>query len=336
MLYNQNMENIFGARKEEQKSRNYKLEHGISAVVSSKCFYPKEKKVVQTESQHNAVVFLPGLSMNPEDSMLKNLGNAYAESSGEETHILKVELSKAAGNKESQEVDLFYEEALALSRFIKEKDFSEVTLVGYSIGGPRVINLAHILQDDPSLNVKGVILLGSPGLYEQDPGELKKNLLKDSLLTPLEVLKREKVIRSFARGFNAVMNVGSSLFIGSLGADFRVKIKRDFSEMEHFNPRISEIKVPVVIVVGTLDKVVQVDKIIPPEDVNDIESSVEGSVALAREKYLKESLFKKSPYVRMITPKKMGKHGLPVFRSEQVAKVSIGLLQRYRRHDRNN
>lgn len=320
---------------EEGKSRNYKLESGIDAVVSSKCFYP-QKKVPGIESQHNAIVFLPGLNMDPGASMLKNLGNAYAESSGEETHILKVELSKEAENKKIKEIDLFYEEALAVSKFIKEKGFSQVTLVGYSIGGPRVINLVHILQDDSSLNVNGVILLGSPGLYEQDPGELKKNLLKDSLATPLEVLKRQKVVRSFMRGFNAMVDVGSSLFINSLGTDFRIRIKRDFSEMEHFNPRISEIKVPVVVVVGTLDRVIEVNKIIPPVEIENIQRSVDDSVVLAREKYLKENLFKNSPYVRMVTPTKMGKHGLPVFRPEQVANVSIGLLQRYHRQDRNN
>ena len=50
-----------------------------------------------------------------------------------------------------------------------------------------------------------------------------------------------------------------------------------------------------------------------------------------REKYLKQNLFKKSPFVRMITAEKMGKHGLPVYRAEDVVNASLGTLERYYR-----
>ncbi len=44
---------------------------------------------------------------------------------------------------------------------------------------------------------------------------------------------------------------------------------------------------------------------------------------------LKEHIFKKSPYVKMVIADKLGKHGLPVFRAESVANTSIGLLERF-------
>ncbi len=37
----------------------------------------------------------------------------------------------------------------------------------------------------------------------------------------------------------------------------------------------------------------------------------------------------------MVTPVKLAKHGLPIFRPEQVANVSIGLLKRFHRVTKN-
>lgn len=339
-----NNENI-----KEKQPLFYNLDSGIEAELSYKEFLPKTENLKESNSQgtdkekvlNRGVMFLPGLSMNPDDQMLKGLGQSYAESSQSKTYIIKTELKQDKNKtKENKELDLFYEESLAISRFIKEKNISEVTIVGYSIGGPKTIDTAYILQNDPSIKINGIVLLGSPGLYEQNSGDLKNNLIKDSLFTPIEALKKkDKIFRTFTRGFHSMIDVGSNLISGSFNSDFREKIKRDFSEMEHYNPRISELKVPVIIIVGTKDQVIEAGKIIPPEEEakikNDLQirktENLNKEPDFSREKYLKENIFKQSPFVRMITPEKMGKHGLPVFRPEGIANASMHLLERYHR-----
>jgi esterase/lipase len=319
--------------KSENNSRVYNLESGIQADLTFKEFQPKIKSVEQKESgleewPNNAVIFLPGISMNPDDKMLQNLGQEYSTSAQEKTYIIKTDLKKTEALSENYKtLDLFYEEAIAVSKFIKEKKLKEITLVGYSLGGPKVIDLAHIMQNDKDLKINGLILLNSLGLYEQTGRDLKTNLIKDSLTTPIKVVKdmkeRNQYPDAFKRGAQSAMNVISNLVSDQVGSGFRKVIKTDSSEMGHINQRVSEIKVPVILISGTEDKVIQIDKIIPPE----ITSYDE------QENYLKENLFKQSPFVRIVTAKKFGKHGLPVFRAEEVANVSVHLLKRFNKPD---
>lgn len=339
-------------QEENQKHKehvSYHLESGFDVDLTIKEFSPSSQK-----EKTSGVIFLPGLQMNPGDSLVKGLSEAYAESSNEITYAIKTDLKEnkeaVKNNKSTQ--DLFYEEALAVSRFIKEEGLTNVTLVGYSLGGPKAIDTAYILQKDENIKINGLILLSSPGLYEQEPGQLKKNLTKDSLNTIGKVV-REGNSGAFIKGAKAGLSVGSNLFSSLLRTDSRNKVKRDFSEMERINPRLQELEIPIVLVLGVDDQVVEAEKIIPKKEEEIIKGEIEArknnrlevelknetwedqGSDMTREKYLKENFFNKSPYVRMVTAKKMGKHGLPVFRSEEVAKSSMYLLDRFHRKEGN-
>jgi esterase/lipase len=296
----------------------YHLESGLDAEVSYKVFESKEA------NSDEVIVFLPGLTMNPDDEIIKNLGQSYAESSKRNTYVIKSELKTKSQNQEQiNEVKetLFFEEALALKQFIQDKNFKNIIIAGYSVGGTKGIDLAYLLQNNVGVSVQGLILLSAPGLYKQEEGSLKKNLIEDSLATPkIVVSESDKYPDAFKRGIQGAKSFAKIMLQDSSlsSTEVRQKVKRNFTEMEEYNPRVEELEIPVVIIQGSEDKVVEADKIVPQE------------IDLAqREEYLKEHIFKKSPYVKMVTADKLGKHGLPIFRAESVAKVSIGLLERF-------
>lgn len=292
------------------KIENYscKLESGLGVQIDYKKFESAES------DPDKVVIFLAGLQMNPDDNTLKNLSESYSESSGRDTYTLQSHLTQKSSEELDDEVDLFYEEARGIADFIKAKGFKDVIIAGYSVGGVRGIDLAHFLRDEPDVTVEGLILLSSPGMYQQEADSIKSNLLRDSIMTPGKVMQEQgSYVKAFKRGLHGAYSLLNVLVKGS-------KIKREFSEMEQYNQRVEDVDVPVVIIQGAQDQVVEAEKIVP----SDIESR-------DREEYLKENIFKNSPHVKMVVADKYGKHGLPVFRAESVASVSVGLLNRFQR-----
>ena len=357
-----------GAKNEkslENQVVNYRLESGADVEVRSKDFYPQDNEVQLDPNR--AVIFLPGILMNPGDDIVKNLGQSFAEKSLGKTIVISTKLTKGnLSQEDAKKLDLIYEEAKGIKNYIQEKGLTEITLAGWSLGGDKAIDVAELLQDDQDLKIEGVILLSPAGLYdERKPGQLKNKVIKDSLGTPISLAAelapgfgvdrtpsyRKKYVRTLLRGMSGAYGTASNLvknFVASPN-EYPGKLQRDFSEMEKKNPRIQEIKAPVVLIVGAKDGVVPLGEIIPFEEEAKIEEErismqnqrleLEKSGGTwigkkpfnTREKYLKQNLFKKSPFVRMITAEKMGKHGLPVYRAEDVVNASLGTLERYYR-----
>jgi hypothetical protein len=152
--------------------------------------------------------------------------------------------------------------------------------------------------------------------------EMTRNLLQDSFVrTPAQLVQQKEMASAFMQWFKVATEVGSRLAGRTLASPAHIsRLRQGIREMSHLNPRISEITSPVVLVFGAEDIVVDDEKVIP-DDVAKNE----------RETYLKDHLFKKSPFVRMLVAKKQSNHGLPYFRSNSVAKASWGLLNRFHR-----
>jgi hypothetical protein len=72
------------------------------------------------------------------------------------------------------------------------------------------------------------------------------------------------------------------------------------------------------------------DSVSSKEEIAPIKEGAENNIRL-REQYLKNNVFKQSPYVRMIVPSREANHGLPFFRSKSVADASLYLLDRFNR-----
>ena len=170
-----------GAKNEkslENQVVNYRLESGADVEVRSKDFYPQDNEVQLDPNR--AVIFLPGILMNPGDDIVKNLGQSFAEKSLGKTIVISTKLTKGnLSQEDAKKLDLIYEEAKGIKNYIQEKGLTEITLAGWSLGGDKAIDVAELLQDDQDLKIEGVILLSPAGLYdERKPGQLKNKVIK--------------------------------------------------------------------------------------------------------------------------------------------------------------
>ena len=85
-----------GAKNEkslENQVVNYRLESGADVEVRSKDFYPQDNEVQLDPNR--AVIFLPGILMNPGDDIVKNLGQSFAEKSLGKTIVFSTNLRKS-------------------------------------------------------------------------------------------------------------------------------------------------------------------------------------------------------------------------------------------------
>lgn len=322
------------------KTNLYELESGISVEVDWERFEPKEGAIESTPEKpaEKAVIFLPGWAVEAGDQSIQRLGQSFAEGSKNETYTVTTRTQEAAGTE-----DTLYEEARAISQLIKEQGLKEVTLAGHSQGGDKAINVAHILQENPEVKIDGLILIGSVGLYEQEPGTLVKGYTKDSLVdTPKTLIKNLARNPSIVkRGLRAATDILTGIVQEILRSKtvYPRRLKREIEEMARINPRLSELRMPIILVSGAKDLASRPKKIIPPHEEERIqkewekeeESLEEKGFIDPREEFLKENVFPKSPYIRMVVAEKLGHHGLPHFRSESVARASTYLLRRFHR-----
>jgi hypothetical protein len=197
-----------------------------------------------------------------------------------------------------------------------------------------------IQENNPHINIKGLILLGPVGLYEQKASELTKNFIKDIIKTP-------KTKNSADIAIDSIFDILEE--ISRAGIDYPKILLEDIKEMAALNKKTSAIKAPIILIQGEKDLVSKPDKIIPLKNREEFDRKKEGRYQESkkqnnndgktpyvdeREEYLKKSLFSSSPYVKMIIAKKLGHHALPFFRPEDVVKSAIYLLDRYHREQK--
>ncbi|MCJ7829629.1 alpha/beta hydrolase [Patescibacteria group bacterium] len=327
---------------------NYKYEvDGVPIKVTCREFTPSNKEF----PPNKAIIFLPGWLMGASANSGEKLSQSFADSSGEKTYSI---VSRA----ESIIPDSLFKEAEAISRFIEDNGLKEATIGGHSEGGSKAIYLVSLLQD--KIKIKGLILLDTPSLFNLEglvgkfakdtfvytlPHNIKdqyKGLKRGQTLTKAEIAKSllSRTGSTIGAGIDIMKGVAKELKLSYF--DYLERLKSQIQEMERKNSSIPRIKVPVVIISGAKDPLSPRDKIVPKAEedkaVQDYLKSIESDLsetdptAIIRGEYLKENLFLESPYVRAIFPEKFGHHGLPLFRPESVAKVSLYLLERYSRN----
>lgn len=317
-------------------TRRYWLESGEAVTITIKEFQP----IHEGHHRHAAVssptiVFLPGWAMGADSEALERLGAAFARSSGTSAISMSTEIDTIADGQEA-----LYKEAQAIALFIKERGLNKVILVGHSQGGDRGIDLATILQDDSEISLKGLALIDAVGLYDQEPGELARHFAEDSLMdTASTVVKKLRENPALAA---QGMRVGASIVAGIFrdwmhyGSEAVPRVEKEVAAMAKKNPHMSQVAVPIVFITGTHDPVVNLDRLL---SANEEERMVEEwekthtdtpdtPNARTLEVVLKR-LFPKSPYVRAIIAEKLGHHGLPLFRPESVASITLFILKQY-------
>lgn len=319
-------------RTEERK--RYIVESGETIEILEREFFPESG-----EKGDQNVIFLPGWSMSAESGAVTALGQSFADRSASRAFAISSRMETEPGTE-----DVLLKEAEAIAAFIKEKGLTNIILAGHSQGGDKAIDLVSLLQNDPTINIQGLVLLDSVGLYDQSLGELTKNFTKDAMVnTPVtmarKIIENPKVA---SRGIAAGNAITQGIFnnLRKFGISGGVKrMREEVTSMAETNSRLSGVDIPVIIMSGSRDPVSNPDRIMPPEEEQKIigewkleDEEKRDPTLRAREQYLQENTFPKSPYIRMLVPEKLGHHALPLLRAESIANASLYLLKRYERN----
>ena len=154
--------------------KTYNLELGDVELTWTE-HRPKNSDGTQIDRPKNAMVFLPGHDQVAGSGAQKELSQEFGDKQVTYTITAEFEPKNSSGDK-AKDIRVLYQEALAIAMFIREKGLEEVTLSGISEGGNRSIDLAKILQSNPEIKIRGLVLLDAVGLYEQKFEERAKDV----------------------------------------------------------------------------------------------------------------------------------------------------------------
>jgi pimeloyl-ACP methyl ester carboxylesterase len=306
----------------------------------------------EEEGKKSAVLFNTGWSIAAQGYASKDICQNYANMSGSPTYTIEVRGdSRTIKQKEAAEAE---------RRFIEENEFTDLTIVGNSNGGIRAVNTVALLQEkNPDINIKGLILLASMGLSEQNKEDFFKRFFNDpggKIFQELakHPIKNRKALLHTAR---ILMEVGIGFTKDVIEARGQIPtgIENQRAEMITANPVNKEIKVPIVLLAGDKDTMSNPNAILPeelsdeaakentrrrlrhfaqtqPEDQTPEDIQESKKFISEREAYLKETLFPNSPAVRIViagaAPEKHGHHSILGYRAESAARASLGALDR--------
>ena len=328
---------------ELEGGKPYELDSGISVEVRSAEFKPRNERgrELRDAPQDRAVILIPGWG-NSRLLTMNELSQAFADNAGSRTFLVTARSLEQENKTTEATPDFLYEEARAISRFIKERGLKQITLTGHSQGADRAINIASILQDDPDIKIDGLVLIGPTGLYEQNPVELGKAFATHVVGVPFvrpdipriakqvenasqagapyihDVARNEKDRKTPEQRTAAEISkegmwdgilsnlgmVGRSLY--KPGALIR-RISSEIKEMAKKNPRAEKIRAPITIIAGAGDPVADRERIVPSKPEQEVRTEMGETLErrkdlAARERILKENVFPSSPYIRMVVP----------------------------------
>jgi len=285
------------------------------------------KPAIPQGEANEAVIFLPGWSLDAGTKTAREVGQAFADAGDRKVFVVDAKPDKVVD-------DTLYKEAEAISRLVEESGVKRITISGYSEGGIRAVNLAVILQKQyPDIVVDGVVLMESAGLYDQGSKKgFVGNFVKDTVVTPINLLQGDAT--TLVKGLKAGTDVlfGMLKEIGRTNRHYPERIRSQIREMINTQTHLGEVKAPVILVQGVKDLVSNPEKVIPGyKDLGHMaEDEVTKQLYDPRERFLQENLFRESPYVRMVTGKE-SHHAIPILRARQTAKDSLYLLERFKR-----
>lgn len=301
-------------KKQQVESKRYEVD-GTGITVNYETLHPSEESVknridrelksieekipykpaIPEGEPDQAVIFLPGWSLNAGTKSAREVGQAFADAGIRKVFVVDAKPDRVVD-------DTLYKEAEAIARLVKESGIKRLTISGYSEGGVRAINLAVILQKQyPEIAVDGVVLMESMGLYDQ--GSKKGFVGKfgiDSLVTPFatgkdtgrEILtagkhfaqdsyskltdREHKTERKYTQRIKDQLQAsaiewkagtdvlfGMMREVGRMGGDYRQRVQSQIREMINTQTHLGEVKVPVILVQGVDDLVSSPEKVIP-------------------------------------------------------------------------
>ena len=289
----------------------------------------KEFVPMHEVSENKALIFFTGWSAG-DAKTLEYLSGRFAVDG--DSKVLQVRTAT-----EGIRSGALREEARAVvEKIIRERGLKEITIASHSEGGVKAANIIDILQkENPDVEIKGLILMDPVGLYEQTPRGLVGAFATDSLIaTPKTILGnalskkpitgRGLLIKQSLQAVNDIIfNVMREIRNAKL--DFPKKLQGQIASMASVNENYEKVKCPVVLIQGAADPVSSREKVLPSE--------TDPRNLTARSEILKKTFFPNSPRVDMLVPEKLGHHGLPHFRPEEISRASLYLLNREERRN---
>lgn len=169
------------------------------------------------------------------------------------------------GNFHTNSIDL---EVEGIRRFVEERGFKRISIVGHSLGSVKAANLVVSLQQhNPDLEIRGVALLNPMGLYAQSGGELAENVKVEfpnmaRLANPNTPQKDKDPIQM---GWQILGSFSSEIIATGLG--YPKLIREQVQALTRLNPQLSKVRAPVVVLVGKEDNLSQVQGIFPEPEI---------------------------------------------------------------------
>lgn len=151
-------------------------------------------------------------------------------------------------------------------RFLQTSGIQELTIVGHSEGGIKAANLAAILeQNNPQIKINGVVLIGSMGMDKRNLFSLGKSFFIDEPRITKEELRKIGVPPAEG-GIQLLTGLWHD--IKSFGLRYPKEFLQEAKAMASVNPRLKEIKAPVLVLASERDFVSDYRRFIPEEEVN--------------------------------------------------------------------
>ncbi|MDD4938110.1 MAG: hypothetical protein PHX34_03830 [Candidatus Shapirobacteria bacterium] len=270
----------------------------INQTLKHKEYRPKQtsvsgKEITEKQITGDTVIYFGGTFENPDSKSTEDLKQSWADYS---SNICYSFLATADP-----------EEVL---KFIKEKGLTNIVLTGYSQGAMRAVELARILEKNNQIKINGLVLLEPTSLYKQE--NLSKKFISEISKTVESFGKYKKSSRKtyeekeLIKKGKYLLEEGVTIGIPKL-IDVKGKnglpLKDQIKNMSSVHPDLDKIKSKIVIIQGNDD-------------------------AISNPKKTNLEVFGKNKNVFQITGDYLNTHFLPMFRSEQIAKVGLGQLHR--------
>lgn len=289
--------------------------------------------------QDELIALVPGWSGPYDGVSIMKLGQEYANQGKTRTLVANARVDTRIG-----EDDLFVR-AQAIAELIIKSGVKKVTLTGHSQGGPQAADIAYILQerrkeqlrrgDIPTIpEVEGLVLHDPVGIYDQRPWtQLAIGFVKDMGATAIAARREQRregrrvldpgddnhFLNSVDAGTDIVVGIGREMkesgvqFPMRTGSEIRwmAKVPADRKE------RMAALECRVILITGEHDPISKPEKFVP---------GYQEKSALEREAYLRETVFKKSPFIRLLTAGRLGHHGLPLLRDEDMPEEAFAQL----------
>ncbi|MEK7601013.1 MAG: alpha/beta hydrolase [Patescibacteria group bacterium] len=284
---------------------------GKEVEITWKEFTPTGEK-----QSDETIIFLTGWSAGGAKT-LERLSGRF----GENANCISMQVRTRT---EGTEYDLMAE-ARGVREMILRRGLKKVIFAGHSEGGTKAVDLISVLQNEnPDIAIRGLILMDPAGMYEQTSGELVTAFVKDAMVqTPRSIAQNifnnpSLVIKGLQASSDIIFSVLREA--GRSGTDYLAKLKAQIQGIGEKNNHYADVRCPIVLMQGADDPVSSHERLIPGADQKSL---------FERRELLKETFFPNSPRVDWVIPKKLGHHGLPHFRADQVGRVSVELINRY-------